>query len=81
MSAFLILPAFITPTAWTSQMALSLYRYGPVPRLDRDEDWRDWASAVINIPAVAAANPPRPIAFSSFRDWASAFNLALAPLL
>lgn len=65
---------------WTSQSAFFLTPYGIPPKLTDPDKWMDWASAVINFPAVAGLGAPDPGGFSDWRDWATRFNRVVAML-
>ena len=67
---------FLTAQQWAAQTVPIILKYGGVPRLDREEDWRSWAAAVVALPALAAVAAPRPEAFSDWREWAQRFNQA-----
>lgn len=66
-------PNFMTAIEWTDRMALLLPSIQPL-RLDRDEDWRAWATHVLQSPEISKYNPPNPEIFQEFREWASRFN-------
>lgn len=80
MSAFTVNPRNVDPRQWAAQMALSLYQYGPVPTLADPNQWREWARVVIAFPALAAVGAPRPEQFTSWQDWAHAFNWSVLRL-
>lgn len=66
-------PAGIPMLQWSDAMALDLDRHGAVFRLDREDDWREWASYVVSLPGVNTCDPPLPEGFSTFRAWAQRF--------
>ena len=61
--------------AWAAQMTTLLAPYGTIPKLLTEDEWRGWAAAVINLPALSALNAPRPEVYESWQDWGRAFNL------
>jgi hypothetical protein len=70
-------PRFLTVREWTDAMTVDLDTYGPLPRLDDDEKWRDWAVAVITLPGISVFSPPSPVEFDDWRTWADRFNQAV----
>lgn len=70
-----------TVREWTDQMALDLWRFGAVPRLDHDDEWREWGANlnnVLNAANIAILPPgsirstilPDPYQFTDWRRWA-----------
>lgn len=47
---------------------------GPIPRLDDEEKWRDWARVLISLPQVRSQLPPAPDGYEHWYDWATDFN-------
>jgi hypothetical protein len=73
----IINPTRMRPTEWADRMALGLWQFGPVPRMSRDEDWKEWARAVLTLPGVADQQPPNPDQFENFEEWATYFTDAV----
>lgn len=67
-------PRFMTAQNWTAQTSTVLLPFGFVPKLLSEDDWRSWASYVVNLPAVAALGPPRPEPYADWHSWARQFN-------
>jgi hypothetical protein len=65
---------------WTGQMTLLLAQYGNIPTLTNDAAWRDWANAVITLPALSALGAARPEGFGQWDAWATEFNRTYALL-
>lgn len=71
----MINPINMTAVEWTSQMTLIL---NVLPmKLDRDEDWKEWARHVIQSSNISQYNPPSPESFDDWREWAMRFNQAV----
>lgn len=70
-------PIFLDATSWADATSLTLYDLAAVPRLTREEDWREWARGICGDPKVAAFNPPDPDAYGNWRDWALHFNASI----
>lgn len=62
---------------WTDAMALQLFGYSQPPRLDDPNLWQGWALVVSQSPRIATFNPPNPLAFTEWREWAARFNEAV----
>ena len=67
--------------SWAAQTTTALAPYGAIPILHDPGAWRAWASVVVNLPALAALNAPRPEGFETWQDWGRAFNVAVRLLL
>lgn len=67
------LPVIISLKDWADQLALDLDQYAPIPRLDNEDEWQDWAKAFCVISGISQRNPPNPYQFSDWREWASRF--------
>lgn len=63
---------------WCDAMVLELRSLGQVPILQDETQWRLWGQQVLLIPGVARFNPPNPLRYEEFVDWACAFNLAVS---
>lgn len=66
-------PYGLTARDWTDYMGSELEGVGQLPILRADEEWRDWATAALMLPQVAAVNPPDPYIYDDWRDWATRF--------
>jgi hypothetical protein len=67
-------PRLFGVVEWADATALTLYDLTAVPRLNRVEDWQEWAKDVCGDPNIAAYEPPNPTAYDDWRTWASLFN-------
>lgn len=67
-------PRGLTVIEWTDYMTDELVGFSAPPRLDDPAEWRTWALAVCQSPRIAAFNPPSPIHFRDWREWAERFN-------
>lgn len=47
---------------------------GPIPRLDDEQKWQDWARILIALPQVRSQLPPAPDVYENWYDWATDFN-------
>lgn len=59
---------------WTDSMVYSLEPYGTVGRLEDPLKWQDWALGVVSYFEVGKQNPPNPLNYSDWREWAFAFT-------
>jgi hypothetical protein len=67
-------PRGLTVTQWTDFMTLNLIGYSQPPRLDDPEEWQMWALLVVQSPRIASFNPPNPLEFRDWLQWAERFN-------
>lgn len=67
-------PRGMTVTQWTDFMAQNLTGYSQPPRLDDPGEWHMWALIVSQSPRIATFNPPNPLEFTDWRQWAERFN-------
>ena len=70
-------PRHMTARSWAAQMVPILYRFGAIPALTDEDNWRQWAAIIISYPGIAQYSPPRPEGFKTWQEWAHNFNLAL----
>jgi hypothetical protein len=70
-------PRNMTVTDWTDSMVYILEKYGTVSRLDKEEYWQNWALGVVSFFEVGKQNPPNPLNYDDWRDWAFAFTRAV----
>jgi hypothetical protein len=66
------LPTNMELLDWAAQVVLDLDPYGAFGRLDREEDWQNWAVQFLNNTTIGR-NPPTPYAYEEWRDWAERF--------
>jgi hypothetical protein len=69
----LTLPIGLQFRQWSDFIVHDLSPYGLVNYPGGENDWQDWAARVIQIPHVAAFNPPNPYYFNQWQDWAQRF--------
>lgn len=74
MSVDTIDPAYLTVTEWTDFMVTNLEQFGNLPRLDDPNGWRDWALALLNLPALSGSIVPDPYQFETWTAWAMRLN-------
>jgi hypothetical protein len=67
-------PRGLSVVEWTDFMADELVRYSLPPRLDDPTRWQAWALSVCQSPRIAAFNPPNPLTYSHWSEWAERFN-------
>ena len=67
-------PRGMTVMQWTDAMTLELTGRSIPPRLDSPRTWQAWALVVSQSPRIATSNPPNPLEFDDWRDWAQRFN-------
>jgi hypothetical protein len=61
---------------WCDAMVLQLSKFGTVPYLQGDH-WQPWAIATLNFTGLTKYNPPNPLLFADWQEWASRFNQAV----
>jgi hypothetical protein len=66
-------PRGMNVTQWTDFMTQSLTGLSQPPRLDNPTDWQIWALTVNQSPRIATFNPPNPLEFTNWRQWAERF--------
>ena len=69
-----------SPVEWTDEVSLDVGTYGLVPRLDKPEEWKEWAATVNGFPQISATSPPNPYQFDDWKDWATRFIQSTANL-
>lgn len=72
------LPIIIGLRDWADQVVLDLRQYGAIPQLDDEEKWQEWAISFCVISGISQKNPPNPLYFSDWREWASRFAQVMA---
>lgn len=76
MSMGTIIPLGLTVQQWTDMNALYLSKFGAIPRVEND-DWREWAVQLLNLPTIHGINIPSPYQYQDWTEWAHAFNLEM----
>lgn len=61
-------------------MALDLWKFGPIPRIYRDDEWREWGAALLALPTLHGILLPDPYQFSDWRRWAERVNEAFSSI-
>ncbi len=72
-----IYPRNLSVKTWCDFNVPLLARYGQVPFIEQEENWQAWAVAVCKNPGIAVLNPPNPLFFNDFYEWAERFNSAV----
>ena len=72
-----IYPRNLTVKQWCDFNVPQLATYGQVPFLVDETQWQLWGIEICKNPGIAAFNPPNPLFFSDFYDWAERFNSAV----
>lgn len=70
-------PIGMTFVEWASQSVLEYESFGYLPRPDNELEWRPWAAAVVLLPRIVEKDPPLPIAYPTWQEWAQRLNEAL----
>lgn len=70
-------PRGMTVTDWTDSMAYTLEKYGAITRLDDPDNWQNWALGVVSYFKVGSQNPPNPLEYDEWLEWAFAFMRAV----
>ena len=71
-----VTPEFMDVQMWADRNVQLLNRYGTIGSLRDPEKWREWAQGVASLPALAALGCPGPTGFSTWQDWARAYNVS-----
>lgn len=59
---------------WCDRMVLELDRFGTIPIIMTNEQWKLWANEVIQLEEISFFNPPSPDGYDDFEEWALDFN-------
>lgn len=70
-------PRGMTVTDWADSMVYSLEKYGSVGRLDDPQNWQTWALGITSFKKVSPQNPPNPMEYNDWQEWAFAFLRAV----
>lgn len=72
MSLHLTRPTGMRLIDWADQITHELDGYGAFGKLEREEDWQDWAALILNT-ASLKSNFPNPYDFEDWHEWAELF--------
>ncbi len=75
---FTVDPRGMKASQWAAASTINLDRFGSVPAMHNDGDWRSWGASVSTLGALSGINVPNPYDFSAFEEWAQRFNQSLA---
>ncbi len=70
-------PRFHSLQNWADYTVLDLESYGPIARLEKENEWQNWGAGIIGINGISQRNPPSPYQFSDWREWALRFYQVL----
>jgi len=70
-------PRFHKLKDWADFTVFDLEKYGPIPQLEKETEWQNWAAGIIGINGISQQNPPSPYQYDNWRDWASRFYQVL----
>lgn len=70
-------PRFHSLQNWADYTVLDLESYGPIARLEKEDEWQNWGAGIIGINGISQRNPPSPYQFSDWREWALRFYQVL----
>lgn len=70
-------PRNLAVKEWCDYNVPLLARYGQVPFLQDEAGWQQWGVSICKNPTIAGFNPPNPMFFNNFYDWAEQFNSAV----
>lgn len=73
-------PDFMSAVDWTDVAGSELERQfrAIIPRISRDDEWREWAQLVVDSPEIAKLSPPRPESYKTWQGWVVAFKAAVS---
>jgi hypothetical protein len=66
-------PRNLTVTDWADSMSYTLEKYGTITRLNNPDEWQGWALEAISMFTIGKYNPPNPMEYQDWREWAFAF--------
>lgn len=58
---------------WRDTLVLTRPDIDINPRVNSEDEWREWAGRLIQSAVCQTANSPRPEGFKDWRSWADAF--------
>lgn len=70
---FLTQPIHMSLADWTDQICLDANVGGLIGTLEKEDDWQEWALTLINLPYFSRFNPPNPLGFGDWKQWAERF--------
>lgn len=66
-------PRELTAKEWCDEMVDEFSDIGEIPFLESEDQWREWAVALIRFPQITAFSPPDPNFFEDWQEWAIRF--------
>lgn len=66
-------PRYADLRSWADVTVYDLENYGPIPRLEKESEWQNWAAGIVGINGISQQNPPSPYNFTDWREWAIRF--------
>ena len=70
-------PRTMTVTDWTDSMTYQLEKYGSISKLMNPSDWQGWGLGVVSFFEISKQNPPNPLEYDDWLEWAFAFTRAV----
>jgi hypothetical protein len=67
-------PRYREAVDWCNDMVEEVERFGTAPIISEPDQWRGWAVQVCSFPDIAKSNPPNPLLFDDWQQWAIRFN-------
>lgn len=58
---------------WANQIVLDLSKSDYLMRPVSLQAWQEWGQAMVQVPFIAAFNPPNPYWFEQWQKWAERF--------
>lgn len=80
MTVTLISPQGMSAVEWIDAMSDRLWTLGAIPRVSREEDWREWGAALLSLPSIHGILLPDPYQFDDWRRWAERINEAFSSI-
>lgn len=68
----MVLPELMSFLDWADNLQIEFPK-GNIPRIDDENDWQDWAEALLQIDELDNYNIPTPFQFNDWREWAARF--------
>jgi len=66
-------PRFHKLQDWADYTVFDLEKYGPIARLENENEWQNWGAGIIGINGISQQNPPSPYGYADWREWAYRF--------
>lgn len=73
MTYRLTIPSNMSFQDWADVVVQDLEAEGLVPINKGEDQWQPWAISLSQVPLVAGRNPPNPIQYKNWKDWAERF--------